>query len=171
MFPASIKKKRKRQNLDKEQVLVLERAFRERSYPTNEEKVMLADRLNMEPHRIAKWFDNRRSRQRTMPKPLPLNSPDMEEQKGKRGRRKRSTNPPEIDLRIVVAQTMDELQKESASQTLTSISGLIPTKFIPDDESSGANSEIPRGNLVKVYKIIQQNLHLNPKYSQRKKLF
>lgn len=125
---------------------------------------MLADRLNMEPHRIAKWFDNRRSRQRTMPKSsFPINNgSEMDSQKGKRGRRRRSVNPPETDLRAVVAQTMDEIQREAATQTISSIVSLIPTTVIPDESSVDTN-DIPRPNVTKVFKVLEANAQYDPK--------
>jgi len=60
----SPQKKRKRVNLSKEQVEVLENYFHKHEYLTQETKIEIAQKLNMDQHKVVKWFDNRRSKKR-----------------------------------------------------------------------------------------------------------
>lgn len=134
-----------------------------RPYPTTEDKLMLSDKLKMEPHRIAKWFDNRRSRQRALPDYLRMSEKDfeLEERRGKRGRRKLSEISMDGDLQAVVDQTISVLNDESARKAISDVIQLIPSKKMPDEMSS-PNTDFSQMQVERVFRVLQQHYKTQP---------
>jgi len=95
-------KKRKRVNLTKEQIEVLEDAFKSNEYLNQDTKMDLSQKLGMEQHKVVKWFDNRRSKKRNFQLKQGTQSPPAS-----------STNHQQLDLQQQ-AQLLQQVQQSAA---------------------------------------------------------